>query len=369
MGGVKKETSFAVFLLFVSICACAENPPTRQIEERPLEVVDTGFEPQTCCTMAPSSSRVGAWIDNDRLIFSALRDEPDADKKYKERVVLFDWRTRSSTILKPEGTFRCYHREYHVANIGTIAIERNERLYAIADDGQLRDVTDDFPALSLGCLPANLHKEVPGHPVYLGEKDGYLQLRPPGKPAPTFDHSVNAVLYRPGLPPIEIAAPASEVDGGILRYFAFIDRYQLNRLDSRGDSKSDKRQNTPLSWGNRPYDLSPYRLLAPDGHVDEFPFPYILSEFGVRFFYELLPTKAGILVVATGGSRGERGLFLLNGERLTRVWGKPGLFSGGENMAGLALSPDGCKIAFRRYANWQLATPKHISIMNLCQGN
>ena len=165
---------------------------------------------------------------------------------------------------------------------------------------------------------------------------------------------------------MEIAAPSQETDYGILPYLAFIDRYQLNSLDSRGASGTDKRLNTPEMWGNRPYDLSPYRFLAPDGHVDEIPFPYILSEFGVRSFYKLLPTKAGILIIATGG---ERGLLLLNGERLTRVWGKPGLFRREENMGGITLSPNGCKIAFRRYANWLPKTPKHISIIDLCQGN
>jgi len=227
-------------------------------------------------------------------------------------------------------------------------------------------VTDDFPAIDLGCYPVNFHKETGGLPVYLSEKHGYLQRAPTEKPDPTFDHSVNAVLHRPGQPPMEIAAPARETDGGILPYLAFIDRYQLNSLDSRGSARTEKRLSSAKSWGNRPYDLSPYRFLAPDGRVDEIPFPYILSEFGVRSFYKLLPTKAGILIVATGG---ERGLLLLNGERLTRGWGKPSFFGSGEGVSGFELSPDGCKISFLRYADWKLKTRKHISIIDLCQGN
>lgn len=77
-----------------------------------------------------------------------------------------------------------------------------------------------------------------------------------------------------------------------------------------------------------------------------------------------MPTPVGLLISA------HNSLFLLNGEQLTRIWGKPGwrLFGGGEYAYNVRLSPNGCKAVFGRVADWNPETWKPISIISLCKG-
>jgi hypothetical protein len=180
-----------------------------------------------------------------------------------------------------------------------------------------------------------------------------------------------AVWLRPGRPPLTLPVMRTEIDGGKARFLAFRGQYLLNRFDSQGDSRTDRRLAGRHIWGNRPYDLTPYRLLSRDGGIEEIPYPYVIREYGIKGFHELIPTKAGIVIEATDPGKGRTGLFLLNGDRLQRFWPPPArleFLRTKEQVGGLILSPDGCKIAFRRYANWLPDTRKPVTIINLCKG-
>ena len=168
---------------------------------------------------------------------------------------------------------------------------------------------------------------------------------------------------RPGKAPLDINVRVDEIhgaSGNIGNYLAYAQKYLLNTWDSQGDSDTDRRLGG-VGW-NRPYDLTPYRLMALDGSIEEIPHPKIIFEYGLKRFAYFLPTPAGVIISSNN-------LFLLQGERLTRIWPRPGLFGRitPEIIDGLVLSPDGCKIAFRHYANSKYTTPKSVTIINLCE--
>ena len=102
--------------------------------------------------------------------------------------------------------------------------------------------------------------------------------------------------------------------------------------------------------------------MALDGSIEEIPYPKIIFEYGLKRFAYFLPTSAGAIISTNN-------LYLLQGEKLTRIWPRPGLFGRitPEIIVGLVLSPDGCKLAFRHYADSKYTTPKSVSIINLCE--
>lgn len=364
-------SKFITILLAAAIATLAQaQAPARTIEEKSFEVFDTGLEPMSCCTMSPATHQVGYWLSDTLLVVNALRDEPDANRRQAERLMLVDAGSRQISTLVAEGRLQCWNRELRVASIGPRYGSGIYRLIRLDNAGRLEELPEKPDLNLLSCKPINYEAKVSGIPgyssagTYFLDSDGYIPYNPPGHKS---TYNSKAVWLRPNAPSIVLPAYRNEIEGGNAKYLAFLDKYLLNRLDSQGSSSTERRL-AGLAWGDRPYDLTPYRLLARDGSIEEIPYPKILFEYGVRYFYELLPTRAGILIDAADNGKGEHGLFLLRGERLIRFWGRPGLFSSGrEGVSGTTLSPDGCRIAFRRFADWKLNTRKHITIINLCK--
>lgn len=360
-------SKYIAVVLTAAIATLAQaQVPTRTIEEKSFEVFDTGLEPMSCCTMSPATHEVGYWLSDTLFVVNALRDEPDANRRQAERLMLVDADTRQITTLVAEGRLQCWNRELRVVSINP-GYKLDEYHYMRLEIfGRLEELPEKPDLNLLSCMTREYVKQSHGNAKYLSESDGYIQRYYPGKGS-LENAASNATLISPGKPPKTLPVRVDEIEGGKAKYLAFMDKYLLNRLDSQGSSSTERRL-AGLAWGDRPYDLTPYRLLARDGSIEEIPYPKILFEYGVRYFYELLPTRAGIVIDAADNGKGEHGLFLLQGERLIRFWGRPGLFSSGrEGVSGTTLSPDGCKIAFRRFADWKLNTRKHITIINLCK--
>lgn len=358
---------YIAIVLAASIATLAQaQTPVRTIEEKTFEVFDTGLEPMSCCTMSPATHEVGYWLSDNLLVVNALREESDANRRQAERLMLVDASTRQITTLVSEGRLQCWNRDLQVASISPGYKSDSYHYMQLNSGGRLSELST-VPQFDKGsCWTQEFVKKSHGNAKYLSEMDGYIQRYYPGKKS-LENAASNATLISPGKPPKILPVRVDEIEGGKAKYLAFMDKYLLNRLDSQGSSSTERRL-AGLAWGDRPYDLTPYRLLARDGSIEEIPYPKILFEYGVRYFYELLPTRAGILIDAATNGKGEHGLFLLKGERLIRFWGRPVLFSSGrEGVSGTTLSPDGCKIAFRRFADWKRNTRKHITIINLCK--
>lgn len=351
-------------------------PPARPIEDIAFEVLETGFQARSCCSMSPSISVIGGWLSDELLEFTALQDVPDANRKQLTRSVLFNVRTREARILLPEGGVQCWNPEQQIAGVKRHVTDEHPRLVRLDTEGNLGELTEPSNLDEFFCWPKDLGERLSGMPGYksdglhLRDSDGYIPYNAPGAKISMF-YTEPAVWLRPGKSPLILPIMRTEIDAGRAQFLAFRGQYLLNHFDSQGSSSTDRRLAGRQIWGNRPYDLTPYRLLSRDGSIEEIPYPYVIREYGIKGFHELIPTKVGIIIEATDPGKGHTGLFLLNGERLQRFWPRPEQFEflrTKEQVGGLTLSPDGCKIAFRRYANWQLDTKKTVTIINLCKG-
>ncbi|WP_443115413.1 hypothetical protein [Herbaspirillum seropedicae] len=350
-------------VLAAAFCSFATNvladAPKRQIENQKLEIFDTELGVRNGSELGSS----GIWLSNDLFAMTSTKDLPNAAEKHLLEVRLVDWKTKTSKVLVEEGQIICWNPERQIASIqktyssptgdvkyDLIRLDSQGQVGAISDNTEISpnfcQATESLPQNSLTIL--------------LREPDGYIQLNTPGEP---YKSDRKAVWIRPNKTPLVMNVRVDEVHGAgnfIGNYLAYSKKYLLNTWDSQGDSDTDQRR-AGVGW-NRPYDLTPYRLMAMDGSIEEIPYPKILFEYGIKRFAYFLPTPAGVIISA-------KNLFLLQGEKLTRIWPRPGIFGGvtPEIIGGLALSPDGCKLAFRHYRDTKYTTPKSVSIINLCE--
>ncbi|QDD63648.1 hypothetical protein EJD96_05545 [Herbaspirillum seropedicae] len=351
-------------VLASSICVFAINAkadaPKRQIENQKLEIFDTGLGVRNGDDLASA----GIWLSNDLFAMTSTKDLPAAAEKLLLEVRLVDWQTKTSKILVDEGQLVCWNPERQIASIKTYSNTPGEiavsyKLIKLTAQGQVSLRSDNVPINQHFCQ-ATASLPPKSLTILLREPDGYIQLNTPGEP---YIGEKTAVWMRPGKAPLDMNVRVEEVHGAgnlIGNYLAYSQKYLLNTWDSQGNSDTDRRR-AGVGW-NRPYDLTPYRLMALDGSIEEIPYPKIIFEYGLKRFAYFLPTPSGALISSNN-------LYLLQGEKLSRIWPRPGLFGHitPEIIDSLVLSPDGCKIAFRHYRDIKYTTPKSVSIINLCQ--
>jgi hypothetical protein len=84
-------SKYIAVVLAAAIATLAQaQAPVRTIEEKSFEVFDTGLEPMSCCTMSPATHEVGYWLSDNLFVVNALREEPDANRRQAERLMLVD---------------------------------------------------------------------------------------------------------------------------------------------------------------------------------------------------------------------------------------------------------------------------------------
>lgn len=338
----------------------------KPIPEQRFEVIETGLEPMLNLTLNSDYGPSGIWLSDDLLMVNAIQDVPDADQKKLQRVMLVNASTGHSTTLVPEGRVVCWSEELEIVSIAPLIYNRQGigRLMRLDKQGRLSELPE-IPAVDPHICRSEKAKAPSSIARLLRESDGYID-RVRKVTAGGVNDIDKAILRKPGAPPQELPVRASEISK--VMYLAYAKKYLLNTWDSQNDSDTDKRLGG-ANW-NRPYDLTPYRLMALDGSIEEIPYPKVIFDYGIRYFDVLFPTRAGIVIEAMGAKRSEYGFFLLQGDRLTRFLGGPRIlgFDGREGVNGISLSPDGCKIAFRLYSDWR-PIKKQITIINLCKVN
>lgn len=341
----------------------------RQVEDVAFEVIETGYEPMSCCDLGPKVNVVGNWLSDDVIAFNALREVSDANNKQLQRAIVFDVRTRKSRVIVEEGSIQCWNPERQIASINHAAPTGERRLMRLDTEGNLGEPSGPPDLDDFFCRPINAEERLTGitgfqsDGLWFRDSDGYIPYIPPGKKRNR--DTDKAVWVRPGKPPLALPILRKEITGGRAIYLAYSGQYLLNEFDSQGSSDTDRRL-AGRTWGDRPYDLTPYRLLSRDGSIAEIPYPYVLQDYGIRSFDKLIPTRVGYLFGAVLDRHFS--LFLLQEDRVIRFWGKPVRFKDGDSISGLTLSPDGCKIVFRRARDWLPATRKHVTIINMCKG-
>ena len=351
-------------LIFISTaCSLAgialADAPKRKIENQKLEIFDTGLDVRTGRDLDIS----GIWLSNDLFAMTTVKDLPDAVKNHLLEVRLVDWKTKSSKVLVDAGILVCWNPERQIASIQkTYSSPTGDIKYDLIHldaQGQVRARSDHVEISPYFCQ-ATASLPPKSLTISLSEANGYIQINVPGDP---YRANKSAIWIRPGQAPLDLNVRVDEINSandGDGNYLAYAKKYLLNTFDSQWNSDTDKRLGG-VGW-NRPYDLTPYRLMALDGSIEEIPYPKIIFEYGLKRFAYFLPTPAGFIISSNN-------LYLLQGEKLTRVWPRPDLFGHitPEIIAGLALSPDGCKLAFRHYRDYRYTFPKTVTIVNLSQ--
>lgn len=343
--------------------------PTR---DYPFEVKDSGVEVQV------DAATVVGWLDNEQVIFSALKPgEPrlqgavfHANRKPQNapgRVVM--WNTRNGEVKQySEGKLACSHGGfvsiwYDVTDsitgktgsrtrTGYLGREEDKRAWQPGDPVRHRDwhtclIYDGPPK-----------KPAPDHWVFnLREEDGFLAVGLKGKPNNPKDP---VILIRPDGTRQLLPITWPEVQGAWWNDWAGV--YLLAQMLNSGHTVPPKPDYLPV--------------LHPDGRLERYRIPdsYSLrntTRLAVITRRGFVVTNEAIFVGALFPNKAQSGAYLIRGEQVVRL--VPWLV-GNERAAldnshrGIAVSPDGCKLAFKHGEGERYKTAHTIKMIDVCQG-
>lgn len=330
-----KLAAMAAALILLS--GCALHWPNKDFVDGDFEVIDTGLD---------QSFTNKIWLDNDNLIVNTLQLVPHARPKKLFRVVIFNLKQRSVRELIPMGDIHCVNEITRLAKVRTFSDVEDadgsgvDTYMRLSPDGKLTAYGLPSPYAS----PCRLTE--PRKPerlqIFLRDGDGYIDR---GKTGGGYSDE-NAVLYRPNQAPRELAVKGGDIQDVI--YLPFRNQYLLNRRDF-------------LTNRFQPRGEPDFIYMSPTGDITREPqpekFAKVLGSWG-----NMLPTRDGVLLDRNGPGRGVPGLFLVQGERITRVFG-----ANRAQVEGLNASPDGCKLAFTSYTDIAFLAKKTIKIIDVCQ--
>lgn len=365
----------------------AETKAVRELEEKRFEVLHIPLVPwprQEGGGYQPNF--YGFWLNDTDLVMSVLQDTPDAFAKKLERIVLIDTTTGAFRVLVEQGHVTCRNRQLEVMaylpyelsyynDYPGRKIKPEDFAYAhLGEDGLIEPVLGPSP-IERNCSPMGSPVGIPAAGKPLRQGDGHIDLSArDDKETATLG---TAKLVRPGMPSVELGIPNAAVSWPI--YLPYYDKYLMSAADYRRSSGTAKKH-SGIYW-KFPYRVSPYWLVSRSGEVEAIPFPEVIEQYGVSEFEYLWPTPQGLLINDTRAMAPGKGLLLLQGDRLYRVWGGPlplvlNLFKNlrgrGEIVYVLNISPDGCRVVFTHASRYPLPKDKSpdpvpLSVLNLCK--
>ena len=357
--------TLAISILLAGCVTNMTGNATRVIEDKPIKITETGLRSMSMVSASSGSPFVLDWLDADHFVINVLQENANAIHQNAERTVRVDTRTgKSQQVIESGWILRCFNP---VRRIGVIhpVFGRNDQQYrfvALNKQGEFEPIerTEDMDAYcwSVSGEPP----QVSGVTQRLREGNGYLvQYRWKFGEMPNEPPNQKPEWFRPGQPPLTLPMWSNEIDKGPILFLDYAQKFLLHSRDSQGKAATDG--SVDSAYWKRPYDLSPYRLLALDGTVEVIPYPKIIFEYGLKGFDTLIPTLKGVLLTAHGS------IFLLNGEQLTRIWGTSRMPLSGSlpSAYGPKLSPDGCKVVFGRTIDLPPRSAMPISIIDLCK--
>ena len=359
-----------LFLLIRPVAAFEFSGPFPD-RDYPFPVKDSGIEVQV------DEATVVEWIDNEQVIFSALKPgEPRLQGKAYHadrqdhfapgRVVV--WHTRTDDIKDlGEGKLYCAYRGY-VSYYWKTPNPATGQLESWFKEGRYGN-----EVIQPGYRPGNPPKHqdkftcevfdgprtatAPEYWTYqLRVQDGILARTLKGKSNPEN----NPVIWvRPdgSRQPLAMAWP--EMQGAWWEDWAGV--YVLRQLLDRSNTNSGKPTVLPI--------------LQPDGQVLRLPIP---QQFSLTHLASLVAlARPGIILVNDaiweGGlwpNKYKSGIYLARDGRVARLvdWIAGNERAGFDNThRGLAVSPDGCKIAFKHATGERLKARHTIKMIDLCQ--
>ncbi|HEY8976676.1 MAG TPA: hypothetical protein VIN75_20850 [Burkholderiaceae bacterium] len=345
--------------------------------DAPLEILETGVP---VITQMPGRF---AWLDDDTLAITTFADAHAKAPWMVRRIVAYGVPTRSTGVLVPRGFIDCANAAHHLVSLEVGDLESRFAVgsraapavqqFATWDPathklGPAADAAGWHPGACLKPAPEDLgvHDLLASKkPLrYLEPEHGTLSwgaLDDSGHPAgPTL------VTPRKKVP---LAVTLSDISHDV-RWLPFRKAYQL--APGVHDRLQDPPHDAPLVTMD--LDGRVTRHALPAGLVRQLD---ALSATGPA---EMIATGAGDLVIQPGPAASGGGLYVVQGEQSRRVWctarPAPGQAGGADGCAmsqPVAVSPDGCRIAFDArpatpVANGFPGAPT-VKVLTLCDGS
>ncbi|MBT9612606.1 MAG: hypothetical protein IV108_04975 [Burkholderiales bacterium] len=313
------------------------------------------------------------WLDDERVIFTALSPgQPRLQGKptpgqmpYAGRVMVWNTRTGEVKEYSP-GRLWCSYKGY-VSIFYTAGVSADGKYIIRVRSGQFGH-EQDKPAWKTG--DPKLHADVhtcaindgptfnpdPSHVLlHLREQDGVLDFGPKGK---SYSATQPVSVIRPDGTRIELPIKAREAQGVWWNDWAGV--YLLAQLRYGGFISPREPDTLPI--------------LYPDGRLERYPLP--ASYWQRNETSRVVLTKRGLFVANDGvgipaGNKGESGAYLIRGNSVARLvdWyvGNEHVDSRGTHR-GIAVSPNGCKVAFKHGEGLRYTTSHTIKMINVCEG-
>ena len=347
--------------------------------DAPIEILETGVP-----VIVQMPGRF-AWLDDDTLAITTFAD-PNAKAPWMVRKIMaYDVPSHASSVLVQRGFVDCTNPGY---NLVGLEIGDLESRFAIGS--RAAPAVQQFeiwnPA-SRALTPAPAEYKTEWHPAacmkpapedlalhdLLGSKKPVRYLQPEHGTLvwATLDdagHPIGPTLVT-AKKTVTLGAAIADISHDV-RYLPFRKAYQLS--PGVHDRALDPPRDVPLVTMDLDGRLS--RHAIPAGLTRQ------LDALGAPAPAEMIATHAGDLVIQPGPAVNGGGLYLVQGEQSRRIWctarPAPGQASGADACTmsqALAVSPDGCRIAFdarpaSAIANGYPASPT-VKVLTLCDGN
>jgi len=346
--------------------------------DAPLEIQDTGVP-----VIVQMPGRF-AWLDDDTLAITTFADATAKAPWMVRKIIAYDVPTRRSSVLVPRGFMNCTNAGYKLVSLDTGDLESRFAIGSRAAPSVQQFAIWDPAAHALAPAPAEI--KASWHPSFcmkpapedLGLHDLLGSKKPVRYLQPEHGTVVWGALDDNGHPSgptlvtpkkkVALALSVNEVSHDV-RYVPFRKAYQL--APGVHDRALDPPRDTPLITMDLDGRLT--RHAIPAGLTRQ------LDALRAPAPAEMIATQAGDLVIQPGAAANGGGLYLVQGEQSRRIWctssPAPGQAAGIDACTmtqPLAVSPDGCRIAFDARPAGAIAngfpTAPTVKVLTLCDG-
>lgn len=306
-----------------------------------------------------------AWLDNERLVITTPAKGANSDPSAPAtQVILLNLSTHKRDLIANDGRVWSVDTSDSSFVVGPWSPDAEGKF----SGGRRFSLTAAGKAVETGKVEplAAKSRPPPDTPCAEGriqckqlerKEDGYLFVDEKTyheKARVGLGTEIPLMWAQPGKPPITLPLLLSDIGGGVT-YVQFLGKYLLD-----------------------PGQRGPFVLLAPDGSIEQIPYPSLAIDPQTELFGQLLVTRAGVVITKDdrglrGGTlHGSMGLVLPSGE-FAPLLDHSNYLTGG--MFVLSLSPDGCTIAYSQVTASRLALAlsvrgppqRFLSFVNVCR--
>ena len=347
--------------------------------DAPIEIQETGVP-----VIVQMAGRF-AWLDDDTLAITTFAD-PNAKAPWMVRkIIAYDVPSRRSSTLVARGFVDCTNAGYNLVSLETGDLESRFAVGSRAAPPVQQFQIWDPAARRLSPAPAEFKaswhpsacmkpapEDLPLHDL-LGSKKPLRYLQPEHGTLVWGALDDSGHPTGPTLVTAKKKVPLGLAFGEIshdVRWLPFRKSYQL--AQGVHDRALDPPRDVPLVTMDLDGRLTRHAIPAALVHQ--------LDALGATAPAEMIATQAGGLVIQPGAAVNGGGLYLVQGEQSRRVWctatPAPGQATGADGCTmtqAVAVSPDGCRIAFDArpaapVANGYPASPT-LKVLTLCDGS